>query len=186
MRESGTAIDALQVIAPSVPTPIVGLTEIQAETFSRRQSGIGHQWSIVDQEVPGAGVFTGATGPAADYLQSLTTSGQDSTAGTSAPGTPWVEYDIQVDASGVYDVRLQVAGISSASDSLWIEVPTGSLSDAQGNQGVGAGLKIETSLNGVFGLRNAGRWTLSAGVHTIRVSMRESGAAFDALQIVPV
>ncbi|MFO0900788.1 MAG: hypothetical protein U0836_25440 [Pirellulales bacterium] len=183
MRESGAAIDSLQVVAPSAPTPIVGLTEIQAETFSRRQAGNGHQWSIVDQEVAGAGAFTGATGPASDYVQSLTTSGQDSTYGTSAPGTPSVEYDIQVSSAGTYELKLRVAGLSSASDSLWVEVPTGTLSDAQGNAVTGGGLRIETNSTGVFTLKSAGRWSLSAGVHTIRISMRESGAAVDALQI---
>jgi hypothetical protein len=186
MRESGAAIDALQVVPPSVPTPIVGLTEIQAETFSRRQTGNGHQWWIVDQETAGAGAFTGATGPATDYLQSLTLAGADSAIGTAAPSTPAVEYDIQVSAPGTYELKLRVAGISSASDSLWVEVPTGVLTDAQGNAVTGAALRIETNVSGVFTLKNAGRWNLSAGAHTIRISMRESGAAIDALQISPV
>jgi len=186
MRESGAAIDALLVVPPSTPTPIVGLTEIQAETFARRQTGNGHQWWIVNQETAGAGVFSGATGPASGYLQSLTTSGQDSSIGTAAPSTPSVEYDIQVGSSGTYELKLRVAGINSSSDSLWVEVPTGVLSDAQGNAVTGTGLQILTNASGVFTLKNAGRWNLSAGVHTIRISMRESGAAVDALQVAQV
>jgi len=186
MRESGTAIDALRIVPVSTPgtgVPVSGLTEIQAENFVRRQSGGGHQWSIVDQEVLGAGAFSAATG---DYLQALNVAGQDTPLANTTPAAPYIEFDIQVSQTGVFDLELKVAGISSASDSLWVDLPTGVLSDAQGNAATGAALKIETNSTGVFTLKNAGRWNLTAGVHTIRISMRESGAAIDSLQIVPV
>ncbi|MFO0895974.1 MAG: S8 family serine peptidase [Pirellulales bacterium] len=189
MRESGAALDALQIVPPSSPgagVPINGTTDIQAEDFVRRQSGAGHQWSIVDQESAGVGAFSGATGPAGDYLQALTQAGQDSVTTNLTPAAPYLEYEIQIMQAGLYDLKLRVAGISSASDSLWVELPSGSLSDAQGNTAAGGALKIETNSSGVFTLKNAGRWNLAVGVYTIRISMRESGTALDALQIVPV
>jgi hypothetical protein len=140
----------------------------------------------VDQESAGVGSFTGATGPAGDYLQALTLAGQDSVTTNLTPAAPYLEYEIQIMQAGLYDLKLRVAGISSASDSLWVEMPGGSLSDAQGNTAAGGALKIETNSSGVFTLKNAGRWNLSVGVYTIRISMRESGTALDALQIVPV
>ncbi len=186
MRESGTAIDALRIVPVSSPgfgVPIVGATEIQAENFVRRQNVGGHKWSIVENEVLGAGAFSAATN---DYLQALDAAGQDTSWTNLTPTTPYIEFDIQVSQTGLFDLKLKVAGISSASDSLWVELPTGILSDAQGNAATGAALKIETNSTGVFTLKSAGRWNLTAGVHTIRISMRESGAAIDALQIVPV
>jgi hypothetical protein len=138
---------------------------------------------VVNQETAGAGVFSGATGPSQDYLQALTLAGADSAQAVLAPATPYVEFDISVGTAGVYELELRVAGISTASDSLFVELPTGSLQDAQGNPLVGSGLQIATNATGAFELRSAGRWTLSAGLHTIRISMRESGAAVDSLQI---
>jgi parallel beta-helix repeat protein len=184
MRESGAAVDALRIV-PSTPVPIVGATEIQAESFSRRQSANGHQWSRVDQEVAGVGTISGATGSTNDYLQSLTSAGQDSTFGSiSGPAGPFVEYDIEVSDTDVYDVSLRVAGVSSSSDSVWIEVPTGTLADDQGNSVVGDALVIHTG-GSTFVNRFGGRWLLSAGIHRVRISMRESGAAIDSLTIVP-
>ena len=182
MRESGAALDALQIV-PAAPTPVVGTTVIQAESLTRRTAGNGHQWSIVDQETAGTGGFTGATGPALDYVQSLTPTGQDSGDQNNAPTSPSIEYDVQISAAGVYQIDVRAAGISGTSDSLWIEAPTGLLRNAQGNAVVGGGLFIQTNATGAFELLNAGRWEFAAGTHTLRISMRESGAAVDSLQI---
>ncbi|MFO0897063.1 MAG: NF038122 family metalloprotease [Pirellulales bacterium] len=185
MRESGAAIDALQ-ISPPTPTVIAGTTTIQAEDFSRRASGNGHQYWVADQETPGVGSFTGATGPSADFVQALTMAAADSPSAVLSPGTPFVEFDITVGTAGVYELKLRVAGISTSSDSLFVEAPTGTLQDAQGNPTVGSGLQIATNITGAFELRSAGRWTLSAGLNRIRISMRESGAAIDSLQLAQV
>jgi hypothetical protein len=139
MRESGAAIDRLQVV-PLAPVVINGTTDVQAENFARRQTASGHSWLVVDQETAGVGAFTGATGPALDYVQALTTAGQDSTFGTVAPSGTYVEYVIQVPTAGLYELKLKTTGVNSSSDSLWVEVPTGFLFDAQGNQVVSGGL----------------------------------------------
>jgi hypothetical protein len=39
---------------------------------------------------------------------------------------------------------------------------------------------------GQFTWRNAGQWSFSAGNHTLRILMRESGAALDALRLEPI
>jgi hypothetical protein len=66
---------------------------------------------------------------------------------------------------------------------VWVQVPTGTLSNAEGNSVGGAGgLAVPTTI-GQFTWRNAGQWNLAEGQHTIRVSMRESGAAVDAVRL---
>ena len=87
-------------------------------------------------------------------------------------------------AAGIYDLKLRVAGVSGNSDSLWVEIPTGTLNNAQGNATSGSALLINTNSTGVFELKNAGRWNLTPGTHTVRISMRESGAAVDSLQVI--
>jgi hypothetical protein len=67
--------------------------------------------------------------------------------------------------------------------SLWVEVLSGSLTDAQGNQVTRSSLLVETSSDGTFELLSAGRWQVGPGTVTVRVSMRESGTALDALQM---
>jgi hypothetical protein len=44
-------------------------------------------------------------------------------------------------------------------------------------------LLVETSSDGTFELLSAGRWQVGPGTVTVRVSMRESGTALDALQM---
>jgi hypothetical protein len=185
MRESGVALDALQLdkvlAAPS------DLTEVQAENFVGRQSGLSHNWWIVDQEKRGVGVLSGASGPDGAYLQSLTITGDDSSiAHVMGPESPFVEYNFFVEAPGKFDLKVRAAGIGPASNSLWVEIRAGTLAEAQGNEVAGASLRVDTSRDGTFDLRNAGQWLLDAGVVTVRISMRESGTALDAVQLIRV
>ncbi len=183
MRESGVAVDSL-VLAPALVVPPTGSLEIPAEGFARRSEGSGHRWWLVDRETPGVGNLTGSPPTATGYLQLLTLAGQDSPQGSVAvPNAPAVEYDLQVSAAGSYGLQLSVTGLSSASDSLWVEVPTGGLQDPAGNVAAGGALRIETNASGQFEWRDAGLWQLAPGTHRIRVSMRESGVALAALRV---
>lgn len=153
---------------------------IQAEDFQARNGDTDHAWWIVGSESPGVGAPSGATAP---YLQSLTDAGLDSGKLNQQPAPPYVEYHVTVAPAGLYAVDLLLAGLGSSSDSAWVQVPTGSLADAEGLPVASPESLIVSTTAGRFTWRNAGQWNLAAGEHTIRVSMRESGTALDALRI---
>ena len=190
MRESGTSIDALRMEPLTLTGPVV----IQAEDMDRRADGTSlwdwqmHSWFIVDDETAGDGVFTGATGADNNYIQVLDTATElDTILGrVPAPAGVTVEYDLIITEGGVYDLDINAAGLSPTSDSLWVEIPGGILVDAQQNTAVNRALQINTDVNGQFSWLNAGRWNLPLREYTIRLSMRESGTAVDALRLTSV
>jgi hypothetical protein len=83
-------------------------------------------------------------------------------------------------------LELLSAGVSRASDSLWVQFLGAVLSDAKGNPlGPEQSLLVGLSTPG-FSWKSAGLWNLAAGLQTIRVSMRESGGALEALRLTLV
>ena len=99
---------------PSLPaTPTVDtVVVIQAEAFQARQTAQGHQWWVVDAERASVGTYFDASGPAADFLQSLSTAGADTTTDINAPNGPSVDYAIDVPTAGRYDLDLRLSGRS--------------------------------------------------------------------------
>jgi hypothetical protein len=185
MRESGAALDALQLQSmtpPVQPTGNLPLGTFQAEDFQRRAAAAGHQWWIADAERSASGVFRGATGPSHDFLQPLTTSGADSTQTSTATAGPYVEYDIQIPQAGRYALRLNMAG-KSGGESLWASFLSGTLSDAQGRTASSGALQITSDTSATFSWLTAGMWDLPAGKVTLRIGMRASGAVLDAISL---
>ena len=187
MRESGTAIDALKVTPFQPPTVVNGLTVFQAEDVTFRTEGAGHKWWNVDDESSGVGTFQLATGTDGNYLQALSTVGVDTSFANVEPAAPSAVYDLEVNETGVFDLDLRAAGISVSADSVWVSIDGALITDAESNDlsSDGASLRINTNATGEFEWLDAGRWNLNAGVHSVRVSMRESGAALDALRVTP-
>jgi len=185
MRESGAALDALQlqaVTTPVQPTGNLPLGTFQAEDFQRRVTAAGHQWWIADAERSASGVFRGATGPSHDFVQPLTTSGADSTQTSAATAGPYVEYDIQIPQAGRYALRLNMAG-KSGGESLWASFLSGTLNDAQGRSLSSGALQITSDTSATFSWLSAGMWDLPAGKVTLRIGMRASGAVLDAISL---
>jgi len=91
---------------------------------------------------------------------------------------PYVEYDVNIATAGVYQLDLRAAGLNASSDSVWVEVLGATRVGGSGP------LVVVTSNNGQFAWEDGGKWNLSAGVHTVRVSMREAGTALDELRLV--
>ncbi|MEW6157779.1 MAG: hypothetical protein AB1813_10120, partial [Verrucomicrobiota bacterium] len=178
------------------PSIISNFTVVQAENFKTNTSGNGHQWALVTPTTAGPGGFiSGGTG---NYLQALTDGRLDSDAvnqitratenTTLVPVKPWFEIEIDVPTDGIYDLDILAAGISDSSDSLWFEIASAagvSLVDAENilssNQ---QSLRIQTRSSAADGFQwtNAGLWSLKAGKQIVRVMMRESGAAVDAIR----
>jgi hypothetical protein len=183
MRESGAALDALR-LEKVLAGPPSGLSEIQAEDYVDRHVGLTHQWWIIDQEIAGAGAISGGTGVEGSYLQALTLGGEDSLiAHAFGPESPYLEFNFLVDEPGEYDLKVRAAGIGPSSNSLWVEILTRAPSDPQGNEVTESSLHVDTGRDLTFDLHNAGRWLLDAGVVTVRISMRESGTALDAVRL---
>jgi len=68
-------------------------------------------------ESPGVGSFSGATG---DFLQALSVDQLDSSLGNPDPDVQFVEYDVVVTQTGVYDLTdQQVATIFDAAGLRW-------------------------------------------------------------------
>lgn len=185
LRETGTALDALEVSPAFGPTAIVGATTLQAESYSAQTPGSNHRWHVVDAETAGVGVFAGATGPAADYLQALTQAGAVGGANL-APANPVVRFEISVAAGGDYDLDVRAAGLSGTTDSLWVRIVGATLADAQGRSIVDDSLLIGLGSTGSFAAKEAGVWTLASGMYTIEIAMRETGAALDAVIVTPL
>ena len=189
-RETGAAVDALRVTPLGALTPFniagSGPTTIEAEDVHRRGAGLAaietHQWYKVTGETAGAGSFVGAAG---DYLQSLTTSTQtdSSWANAAAPAGTIAEFDVEVANAGVYDFDVRAAGNGFSSDSLWVEILGQTPVDTHDNSKIGDALRINLDAFRQFAWLPGGEWNLPVGVYTIRVSMRESGAAVDALRL---
>jgi hypothetical protein len=187
MRESGAAVDALQLqeIGPPVPaTAAFALGAFQAETFHRRETGTGHQWWVVDAERSASGVFRGASGPSNDFLQALSTSGADSSQLNPSSAAPYVEYDIDIPQAGRYTLELNLAG-KSGGNSLWARFLTGSLGSALGRPTSGGALQVDSDTSANFTWLTAGLWDLPAGTVTLRIGMRASGTALDAIRLKP-
>ena len=186
MAESGAAIDSITVARSTDPTPLVGVTQIEAENASRLDAASGHDWFVVDADTAGVGSFTGASGPDGDYLQSLTTAGADSGAANTSPAGPTADFPIQVIDETTYLLRIKGAGPTFTSDSVWVEIIGGGIVNPGGNEVNGNNLRINLDSSGAFTWKNAGTWALTPGVHTVRVSMRESGSAVDAIELSQV
>lgn len=187
MRESGAALDALQLASLAAQTPAatnLALGVFQAEGFHRRATAAGHQWWVADSERSASGVFRGATGPSHDFVQSLNSSGADSSQSSASNAGPYVEYDIEVPQAGRYALRLNMAG-KSGGDSLWASFLSGAVADAQGRPLSGGALQITTDTSGNFAWLSSGLWDLPAGKVTLRIGMRASGAALDAISLQP-
>ncbi len=185
MRESGAALDALQLQAittPVQPTGNLPLGTFQAEDFQRRVTAAGHQWWVADAERSASGVFRGASGPSHDFLQSLTTSGVDSSQSSAANAGPYVEYDIQVPQAGRYALRLNMAG-KSGGNTLWAGFLSGTIADAQGRSASSGALQITSDTSATFSWLSAGMWNLPAGKVTLRIGMAASGAVLDAISL---
>ncbi len=172
----------LQIDSPPTPPPSQPGV-IEGESFARRTDGAptgsstAYRWFKVTSETGGAGSFTGATG---QYVQALRASDATNAGGKSltAPSNPSIEFDVNVTTAGNYLLDVRAAGLGTGSDSLWVEI-LGATSTA------GAGPRqLNTSRNGQFAWIAASTWNLAAGQHTIRISMREAGAAVDAVRLV--
>ena len=71
-------------------------------------------------------------------------------------------------------------------DSLWAEVVAAAPVDVHGHAEIDGAVHLNLVPNGEFLEYSVGEWNVAEGVHTIRVSMRESGAAFSALRFLQV
>jgi parallel beta-helix repeat protein len=181
---NSTALDTFRFeMGSPPPPPPAANTASEAESFTRRVDGAPsstpnpYRWFVVTSETPGVGSFTGATG---SFVQALRSSDGSNVSGKNlaAPATPYVEYDLNVPTAGVYQLEIRAAGLSTSSDSVWVEVL-----GATNTQGA-TRAQVGTNSTGQFTWFAGGKWNLAAGAHTVRVSMRESGAALDAVRLV--
>jgi hypothetical protein len=170
-----------------------GRVVIEAEHFSSRTDHPTQRWLVVPDE--SAGGIANSRGDG--YLQVLPDVGGFRGAPTQAP---FVDYRVQISTPGRYQLYLRWDGTDQASDSLYARIleradgPGGAIADwyvysmtpfADGNfatipwhgeaafEGAGAG-QFGTGLDAV--------WILpTAGDYTLRLGMREDGAALDTL-----
>lgn len=187
---AGVAILLWSPIASA--TPIV----VQAEDFDSRvdgtptESGGGeHRWWIIDDEAVAVGTLTGATGPDLDFLQALTNPGQADSTGINRndPGNgPTVDFEVVFSVTGIYDLDVRATGIGTSADSFWGEILGATVSDQEGLLLASGALLNPTTRDGTFVWDDTGLWNVSAGTHTIRIHMRESGTAIDALRVTLV
>lgn len=113
---------------------------------------------------------------------------------------PFLEYDIEVDTAGLWQLYIKAAGFDTASDSIYASIVekqdgvAGGDADwflvtTDGNpvfvtwQGEGR-RELATYVDGSFDIPMT--WDLASGDYTLRVWSREDGVAFDAWSLVNV
>ncbi|QNN22507.1 LamG domain-containing protein [Planctomycetales bacterium ZRK34] len=185
--------DFVYTAANNTSDRIVG----EGEVFMSRSDDGANGWRIVPDESAGAGTLTNARGT---YVQSLPDNGSPGTPN----GAPSIEYKIQIDTPGVYqlytrwDGNATTSGTAGSSDSLfvdiveikgvgtdWYEMTLGASLDGNfaTNSWDGTG-EAEVNVAGAAGNPITFNFT-SAGEYTLRYSQREDAAAVDAWVLQP-
>jgi len=141
-----------------------GQVVMEAEHFDQNVSQAGRDWIAVYEP--------GYVGDSA--LQSLPNSWLKVTTNLNA-NSPRLDYEVEYAAPVTLNVWVRGLGLSGSRDSVWVGV--------DGND---AAAQDITLTRGVYGWVSAGQVTLSAGVHTINIWMREDGSIVDRLLLTPL
>jgi len=89
--------------------------------------------------------------------------------------SPRLDYEVELAAPATLNVWIRGLGLSGSRDSVWIGV--------DGNDGAARDVSVS---RGSYGWTTSGQVSLSAGVHTINLWMREDGAIVDRLLLTPL
>ena len=92
-----------------------------------------------------------------------------------ATNSPRMDYQVELAAAATMNVWVRGLGLSGSRDSIWIGV--------DGNDAAAQNLSLT---RGSYGWKSAGQVSLSAGVHTINVWMREDGSIVDRILLTPL
>lgn len=186
-----------------------GRVIIEAENYSSRVNAAdGHHWHIVPTD-DGKDSFvdthtTDYLNPRGSYLVSLPDAGLNNNSEALLPVSPTVDYLINVNTPGEYQLYLRWGGWDGASDSIFVRILevsspglarfsggsdpddadfssiTSKIAGVSGWDGYAA---LDNYGGGGAGITDEGPalFNLGIGVYTVRVIMREDGSALDAL-----
>jgi len=141
-----------------------GQVVMEAENFDLNVSQGGRDWVVVYE--PG---YVGASA-----LQSLPNSWLKVTTNLNT-NSPRLDYEVEYATPVTLNVWVRGLGLSGSRDSVWVGV--------DGNDSAAQDISLT---RGVYGWVSAGQVTISAGVHTINVWMREDGSIVDRLLLTPL
>ncbi|MBI1370527.1 MAG: hypothetical protein GC162_17970 [Planctomycetes bacterium] len=217
-REDGSTVDAfvLQPVASAAPTGIgpnmstFGL-EVEAENYTRRGASVlgGVQWKVIDgaagtgnvgngedQGEPSGAKFANAQGDL--YMQTVPgNSGETFFTAQGVLDGPFLDYEVTVPVTGVYQLFARADGYDGGSDSLYARVLE--INDGTGGQAdwYRYSFPADSDFDTTPWLGTAGFektdsgggdvnavWRLIGGqTYTIRFSPREDGVALDAFRL---
>ena len=165
---------------------IDGVTLLQAEDFNARTDSADHRWWVVGDETVGTGGVTGETGEHGWYVQALNLAAEDNGFANISPDEPSLIYSFTLEQPTKLALDVRGAGPSSTSDSLWATIPGAELVDAEGWIAEEEHVLLDFRLRTDFTWIDSGVWELEAGDHELHLSMRDSGAAVDAIVLEPL
>jgi hypothetical protein len=140
-----------------------GQVVIDAEHFDLNVGLGGRDW--VDDFTPGY-VGDGAMQSVPDTFFKVTTN--------IASNSPRMDYEVEYSAPVTLNVWIRGLGLSGSRDSAWVGV--------DGNDGAA---QVVSLTRGSYGWTTSGQISLSAGVHTINIWMREDGSIVDRVLLTP-
>ncbi len=137
---------------------------IEAENYDATTSASGRDW-LPD-------LTAGYVGSSA--MQSVPDSFTKINSNLNA-NSPRMDYEVEVPSQTTFNVWIRALGLSGSRDSIWV--------GANGNDGAA----VNVTLNrGSYGWTSAGQLTLTAGVQTVNVWMREDGSIVDRVLLTPL
>ena len=186
----------------SVYDEVAGRVVVEAEHFaSKINDPDGHHYHVVPDD-DGKDSFgdTHATdylnARGGKYIVALSDSGVNHNAANFVSGPPSVDYKVNINTPGIYRLWVRWKGFDGSSDSMYAKIVEIATSEwyQYGAGGVPTDSDFSSTTSGAGwdgiaapevvsggGEEVPAIFTLSGGVYTIRLAMREDGAAIDAI-----